>query len=216
MAERSGRAGRDPARPKTGARAPTIPPAIPAPATGNRPLGTELTSRSGDKASPVAARWGEFKQPPAIFGEFGLRYVYSSNKTSKNLYDIPGGAMVSRLTYSGMNGNAAEGFGRVEHTSGFYLKGYVGAGVLSGGQSAGRGFPAAHHALFLDRQPAERRLPGLCRDRSRLQPHPPAGSAHRRLCRLSLSRPVGDRLRLHAERRQCRHLRQSRSPTPSR
>jgi outer membrane protease len=93
------------------------------------------------KASPVAARWGEFAQTPAIFGEFGLRYVFSSNKTAKNLYDFPGGSMVSRLTYSGMDGHAAEGFGRVEHTSGFFLKGYVGAGVLLKGKLQDEDFP---------------------------------------------------------------------------
>jgi hypothetical protein len=93
------------------------------------------------KASPVAARWGEFAQPPAIFGEFGLRYVYSSNKTAKNLYDTPGGMMVSRLTYSGMDGNAGEGFGRIEHTSGFFLKGYLGAGVLLNGKLQDEDFP---------------------------------------------------------------------------
>ncbi len=92
-------------------------------------------------ASPVAARWGEFRQPPAIFGEFGLRYVFSSNKTAKNLYDIGGGMLVSRLTYSGMDGHAAEGFGRVEHTSGFFLKGYVGAGILLNGKLQDEDFP---------------------------------------------------------------------------
>ena len=41
--------------------------------------------------------------------------------------------MVSRLTYSGMDGHAAEAFGRVDHTAGFFLKGYVGVGILLNG-----------------------------------------------------------------------------------
>ena len=101
----------------------------------------ELITGSAPVRSPVAARWGEFRQPPAIFGEFGLRYVYSSNRTSKNLYDISGSAMVSRLTYSGMNGHSAEGFGRVDHTSGFYAKGYVGVGALLSGNLQDEDFP---------------------------------------------------------------------------
>ncbi len=109
---------------------------VPAPAPA-----PELITGSAPVRSPVAERWGEFKQPPAIFGEFGLRYVYSSNRTSKNLYDIPGSPMVSRLTYSGMSGNAGEGFGRIDHTSGFYLKGYLGAGVLAGGKLQDEDFP---------------------------------------------------------------------------
>ena len=109
---------------------------VPAPAPA-----PELITGSAPVRSPVAERWGEFKQPPAIFGEFGLRYVYSSNRTSKNLYDIPGSPKVSRLTYSGMSGNAGEGFGRIDHTSGFYLKGYLGAGVLAGGKLQDEDFP---------------------------------------------------------------------------
>lgn len=63
-----------------------------------QPPAPEITTGSANanvyKAGPVAARWGEFRQPPAFFGEFGLRFVYSSNKTAKNLYDVPGGMMV--------------------------------------------------------------------------------------------------------------------------
>ena len=31
--------------------------------------------------------------------------------------------MVSRLTYDGLRGHAGEGFGRIDHTSGFYRQG---------------------------------------------------------------------------------------------
>ena len=41
--------------------------------------------------------------------------------------------MVSRLTYDGLRGHAAEGFGRADHTSGIYVKGYLGGGVVTNG-----------------------------------------------------------------------------------
>lgn len=113
----------------------------PAPAPQAAPASETTGSVNVYKAGPVAARWGEFRQQPAFFGEFGLRFVVSSNKTAKNLYDYPGGMMVSRLTYSGMTGYAGEAFGRVEHTSGFFLKGYAGGGVLSGGKLQDEDFP---------------------------------------------------------------------------
>ncbi len=70
----------------------------------------------------------------AVDGEFAARYWFSVGKTSKNLYDIPGSAMVSRLSYDGLRGHAAEGFGRADHTSGIYVKGYLGGGVVTNGK----------------------------------------------------------------------------------
>lgn len=99
---------------------------------------------TGSVRSEVAARWHNFNPPPpisAITGEFGLRYWYSWNKTAKNLYDIPGTAMVSRLTYDEMHGHSAEGFGRVDHTSGFFIKGTLGAGILVKGNLNDEDFP---------------------------------------------------------------------------
>ncbi len=94
---------------------------------------------TGSVQSPVAKRWHDFKAAstivvPAFEGELGLRYWMNFGKTAKNLYDIPGTAMVSRLTYDGLQGHAVEAFGRVDHTSGFYLKGYVGIGIVNRGQ----------------------------------------------------------------------------------
>jgi outer membrane protease len=76
------------------------------------------------------------RQPvSAIDGEFAARYWFSMGKTAKNLYDVrgPGTAMVSRLTYDGLQGHSVEGFGRADHTSGLYVKGYLGGGVVSKG-----------------------------------------------------------------------------------
>lgn len=113
------------------------PQSIPSPAP-------ELTT--GSVESPVAKRWPVTKAAqvivvPAFEGEFGLRYWMNFGETAKNLYNIPGTAMVSRLTYDGLVGHAVEAFGRVDHTSGFYLKGYVGIGIVNRGQLNDEDFP---------------------------------------------------------------------------
>lgn len=101
---------------------------------------------TGSVESPVAKRWPVTKAAqtivvPAFEGEFGLRYWMNFGQTAKNLYNIPGTAMVSRLTYDGLVGHAVEAFGRVDHTSGFYLKGYVGIGIVNRGQLNDEDFP---------------------------------------------------------------------------
>ena len=71
------------------------------------------------------------KPVSAVEGEFAARYWFSIGKTAKNLYDIPGSALVSRLSYDGLRGHSAEAFGRADHTSGLYVKGYLGGGILT-------------------------------------------------------------------------------------
>jgi hypothetical protein len=91
-------------------------------------------------------QWPDFSRPPApvkylpvrqpvsaVEGEFAARYWFSVGKTAKNLHDVPGSALVSRLTYDGLRGHAAEGFGRADHTNGLYVKGYLGGGVVTNG-----------------------------------------------------------------------------------
>ena len=41
--------------------------------------------------------------------------------------------LISRLTYGALSGRSYEVFGRVEHVSGFFLKGYVGLGSINAG-----------------------------------------------------------------------------------
>ncbi len=106
---------------------------------------------TGSVQSQVARRWptttaaqaraAETIVVPAFEGEFGLRYWMNFGETAKNLYNVPGTAMVSRLTYDGLVGHAVEAFGRVDHTSGFYLKGYVGIGIVNRGQLNDEDFP---------------------------------------------------------------------------
>ncbi len=91
-----------------------------------------------------AAQWPDASRRPvrylpprqpvsAIEGEFAARYWFSVGKTAKDLYNIAGTALVSRLTYDGLRGHAAEGFGRADHTSGLYVKGYLGGGIVTKG-----------------------------------------------------------------------------------
>ncbi|HVY01111.1 MAG TPA: hypothetical protein VHA55_15100 [Pseudorhodoplanes sp.] len=96
-------------------------------------LGEERAS-----STPFAAQ-----VPPAFDGELGVRYWFSWAKTGKDLYDMSGTGMVSRLTYDGMHGHAGEAFGRFDHTSGFYAKGYAGGGLFFNGQLNDEDFPPA-------------------------------------------------------------------------
>lgn len=99
---------------------------------------------TGSVRAPVAERWHDFapvRVIPAFDGEFGLRYWYSAGKTAKDLYNRTGSLLVSRLTYDGLRGHSGEGYGRVDHTSGFFLKGYLGAGILTNGTLTDEDFP---------------------------------------------------------------------------
>jgi outer membrane protease len=101
---------------------------------------------TGSVPLPVAKRWHDFKASPVIVvpafqGELGLRYWMNFGNTAKNLYNIPGNAMVSRLTYDGLEGHAIELAGRIDHTSGFYMKGYAGLGIVNRGNLNDEDFP---------------------------------------------------------------------------
>lgn len=72
--------------------------------------------------------------------EFGPRYWYSSARYKENLLGGPT-ILVSRLTYEDLTANSAEGFGRLQHQNGVYLKGYIGGGSIGGGQLVDEDFP---------------------------------------------------------------------------
>jgi hypothetical protein len=81
------------------------------------------------------------KPEPAFKGELGIRYWVSWSQASLDLYNIAGTALVSKLTYEGMNGHNAEVFGRFDHNNGFYLKTYLGGGWLVNGRLVDEDFP---------------------------------------------------------------------------
>lgn len=62
------------------------------------------------------------------------RRFFGSGQTRIQLFNVPvPSQLVSQLTYSNLTANAGEIFGRVEHLSGFFLKGYLGASALNSG-----------------------------------------------------------------------------------
>src|SRR4051794_18300197 len=63
---------------------------------------------------------------PQWEGQFGARYFPSSGKTKINFVGPEPFGLVSRLTFSNLTAHPGELFGKVEHISGFFLKGYVG------------------------------------------------------------------------------------------
>lgn len=70
----------------------------------------------------------------------GVRYWLSSSKYVFNLHDFTD-QLISRITYSGATGNAAEGFWRISHEQGLFLKGYFGGGSLNNGHARDEDFP---------------------------------------------------------------------------
>lgn len=83
------------------------------------------------------------KPVPSWQVEFAARYWYGRGKTGESLYDNPAlsDTMVSRLTYSGMTSNSGELYGRAAATTGWFVKGYVGGGVISQGRLQDEDFP---------------------------------------------------------------------------
>jgi Omptin family len=79
--------------------------------------------------------------PPTYTYELGGRYWYGLGKTAKDLYDPTGAYMVSRLTYGKLQTHSFELFGRFDHSSHLFLKGYVGAGFMARGNLNDEDFP---------------------------------------------------------------------------
>ena len=77
--------------------------------------------------------------------DFAARYWFGRSKMAKNLYDVPSSSsdLVSRLTYDGLNTHAGELFGRIAFTTGWFVKGYVGAGAVAHGTLQDEDFPPA-------------------------------------------------------------------------
>jgi Omptin family len=88
-------------------------------------------------AAPGLPTMGDFRV------ELGGRFWYSSGSFAKNLFDDPrfSNNLNSRLTYSNLTGRSYELFGRIDHTSGFFLKGFIGLGSITGGTLTDEDFP---------------------------------------------------------------------------
>jgi opacity protein-like surface antigen len=77
--------------------------------------------------------------------EVGARLWFSSGREQEGLLFSPPPTMfVSNLNYTGMDGISGETFARVDHTSGFFVKGNLGAGGFNQGHLNDEDFPAAN------------------------------------------------------------------------
>ncbi len=74
--------------------------------------------------------------------EFGGRYWYSAGRIGYNYYaDTTTTLLVSKLTYDQLTGNAGEFYFRGDAKWGFFVKGFAGAGGISGGRLTDADFP---------------------------------------------------------------------------
>ncbi len=66
--------------------------------------------------------------------EIGGRYWYSSGRTQLDLFGFSqSDGLLSRLSYTNLQAHSGELFGRAEHLSGFFVKGFAGGGAITGG-----------------------------------------------------------------------------------
>ncbi len=70
----------------------------------------------------------------------GMRYWLGGGTYTLDLFQ-GGNALASRLTYEDYTSNAAEGFWRLNHKNGFFLKGYLGGGSIQNGRLIDEDFP---------------------------------------------------------------------------
>jgi opacity protein-like surface antigen len=75
--------------------------------------------------------------------ETGTRIWFSSGKFGYKLFDVPGSPQLSQLDYTGLTGQSAEAFARFDAGNGFFVKGYLGGGSISGGKLHDQDFPPA-------------------------------------------------------------------------
>jgi outer membrane protease len=98
-----------------------------------------------EAAVPEPAAWSP-AAPSEYKFELGARvWVSTRGSFAKNLYDDPRSSnnLNSRLTYSGLSGRSTEGFFRLDHISGFFLKGIGGFGAITEGTLHDEDFPPA-------------------------------------------------------------------------
>lgn len=92
----------------------------------------------GDTSEP-----GYAPQPAQsdIVATFGERIGMSIGSARMNLYDSSGQVLTSRLTYHDPSAVTGEIFGRIDDSSGVFIKGFAGIGRQSGGNLQDEDFP---------------------------------------------------------------------------
>jgi hypothetical protein len=98
-------------------------------------------------STPALADPFIIEAPKPAISEFqflvGARYWYGMGSTSKDLYGLTRDVLNSRLTYDGMQSHSLEVYARLDHSSGWFWKGYAGGGLLTGGTLTDEDFPPA-------------------------------------------------------------------------
>jgi outer membrane protease len=79
-----------------------------------------------------AAALKAWPQPTGWSVEVGARYWFSSGRYQWDNFFVPDIAE-SRLTYGDMTGHSGEAFGRLDTPANIFIKGFVGAGSITGG-----------------------------------------------------------------------------------
>src|SRR5262249_9191412 len=95
----------------------------------NYKLGAD-PSPASDVRVPMWVKAPVLKAPPPSDWtvEAGGRYWVSSGRKQLDLFGFTSSRILSRLTYDGVIGQAAEGFARLDHRDGMFAKGNFGLG----------------------------------------------------------------------------------------
>jgi opacity protein-like surface antigen len=102
-----------------------------------------LAPAYGASPAPIWVKAPIFKAPPSDWTiEAGTRYWLSSGRKQLDLNEpFPPTQIASRLIYDNVVGQAAEGFARLDHRDGMFVKGNFGLGDLSQGRWHDEDFP---------------------------------------------------------------------------
>lgn len=105
-----------------------------------RPWGAGQFDSTGGSALPTKTAPVAMASDWSV--EAGTRYWLSSGKVRNDLFDpFITTQLNSRLTYGPQTGNSIEAFARFDHSSGLFVKGFIGYGVLGGGNLQDEDFP---------------------------------------------------------------------------
>jgi outer membrane protease len=91
-------------------------------------------------AGLVAACVAVATAPAAAETDFGVRYWYGFGETAKDLYDIAGTELLSRLNYNDLKTSGGELYGRIGE-GGIFVKGFIGFGKTDSGNLEDEDFP---------------------------------------------------------------------------
>jgi opacity protein-like surface antigen len=113
-------------------------------------LGLNYRFGAGDPRASVAAMplKAPLSTPPLDASnwelEAGTRAWFSSGRVGapQPLFNAPPTFLASRLIFSGLDGISGETFARVDHSSGLFVKGLLGAGAINRGSLNDEDFPA--------------------------------------------------------------------------